>query len=462
MTNTNKGFVLGYTLMMSVVILCVITGIIYLLSSRQSTTFHIKYTTIAKTLAESGIQHALAQLRQNSVRTEGLKNIKVIVDDSNPRLKQFYEVAISTFIVPSWNDQMMVSATSYGIIGSTATDRVVRYKVNAYMKVNTLSDYFEISTKTLQIGRGLDIANADIYGYNLVFLDGNTTDDTRVNKADYFNRAENATQSWVEIGGVSGGGANQLSMKIDLPLLDEIIDRYKELAETTVPNPGYPEYNGVLGDPLCTKGYGTSLSGDIYPPANGLGVYYSRHADIIIGDPSTKTYIHGQMIFVTTHSILINGDIIKCTHNTDGLGHADSNNDGYIECFSTWGSEYAVPFASINVPTSMVGLLSGGDVEVMKLDAAGFVSDLTVHAVVMASQGAFKVVTSASPSTTATFTFLGSIMIQEGIMFSQAYVKPENRTYLYDTELKLYELPHMPYTANIVFWEGHLDKNTLK
>lgn len=446
----SKGFMLGYTMLVGALVLIVIVAIVHLLSSRQATTLHIKYSNKAFYLADSGIQHALSQIRQNATSTEGLEDIDVVIEQSDPRFEYRYKVELSTITLPQFYEQLIVSATSYGVVTLKHLNKKTTKYVHVLIQVNTLSDYFEISTKTLKIGRGLDISNADIYGYNLVFLDDDSGRTTKVNKADYFNSAQNDTQGWVEIGDVPGGGANKLGMKIDLPRLSETIFMYKDLARTTNYMQGIMNSTGLLGESNCTNNYTATISGDIYPPINGNGIYYFS-GPIVIGDPNFQTTIHGQIVFVTTETITIKGDLIK---SFDGRNHIDSDDDEHIDEFDSWDPAYAVTFASIPVPTSLLGLISGSDINVEKTDVSNIAQSIEIETLIMASEGSFTTAPNVLLNGNAVFKFLGAIMIREGISFSHIYTDPANREYNYDEDLREYGLPHMPYLANIIYYHS--------
>lgn len=265
-------------------------------------------------------------------------------------------------------------------------------------------------------------------------------------RTEYFKKVTPAYPcSWVEIGDPPQPNvvATKRQMKIDLPLLNEIIDLYKDLASKTTTYT--PNSSGLLGESNCTNGYTSTLSGDIYPPLNGNGIYYSP-GTIVIGD-SSDTTIHGQIVFVTTHTIIIKGSLVKSGEL------ADSDGDGHIQDFESWGNDYKDVFASIPVPASLLGLMSGSDILVDKKDVANVAQTITIQALIFASEGQFTVDNTVGPSLDAVFTFLGSIMMRDGIFFGHIFTS-DHRTYQYDQDLKNYGLPHMPYQANIVYYHS--------
>ena len=153
------------------------------------------------------------------------------------------------------------------------------------------------------------------------------------------------------------------------------------------------------------------------------------------------------MIFVTSEAITIKGNIKKSTWD-----HTDTDGDNHYDHFDSWTDpDYAVAFTSTPVMASLVGLFSGSNVYVEKTDAAGQAQTVDIEAVIMASNGSFSARPAVKLNSSAALDFTGSIMIRDGILLSQIYTDPLKRTYKYDTDLEEYELPHMPYIANILY-----------
>lgn len=98
--------------------------------------------------------------------------------------------------------------------------------------------------------------------------------------------------------------------------------------------------------------------------------------------------------------------------------------------------------------------MSGSDIYVDKKDSSNVAQTITIEALILASEGSFTIASGVKLNSTAVFTFLGSIMIRDGISFSQVYTDPDKRKYNYDEDLRKYGLPHMPYQANIIYYHS--------
>ena len=280
----NEGFALILVVLMSTLLLLTVLAILPRIPQSNKTSIMVERGNKALYMADSGIEAALAQLRE---------------DPNNLDIITHYEVDLGTYTVnlteSSPPPTRIVEAISIGTLKKQGNWDPPQKRIVAQIETDSPGEYFGASNSDLIIAGGTNISQGKVYAKNLTFQQSgdpiNVQSATYSDSCNYFDPGFD--QSHVQIVDANPDGNNQpwQGTAKTFPRLDDAkIDYYKNLA--------------ALGDAsgIITQDTFRNAT-DIYPPTNGHQLYFCS------GDMEIQGTIHGQIIFVSTGTIKFTGNV---------------------------------------------------------------------------------------------------------------------------------------------------------
>lgn len=346
-------------------------------------------------LAETGLFQAIGNINTDPS----------IYDPASPDSLQDvfvdYEGGKFKNIVQESHDQIVFGGYYIQTIASrTVAGKNTGIRLHSHVLVSNVAEYFWAVQGDLILAAGTDASDGKVYAYNLDFRT-DISSSTKVKKAEYGNSVYvdgvetclpkgapvcspvfTDANNYIDISEPGTHLPQYLGAPLTFPqILDSDIDRYKSLAnfgeadhhvkcdftvDSVAPNDEIHLYPpGYLAGPKADDDYSARHTND--PTEH---VYYCNNPPIKVGTPGATTYVHGQILLVTTGTIEIGGTIMNAT----GAGTLPD------------------PINSVEYGTStahQLVLMTRGDVVVNNNFHPGGAVDrtLTIHAFILAPHG---------------------------------------------------------------------------
>jgi hypothetical protein len=291
--------------------------------------------------------------------------------------------------------------------------------VIAVIETDNPGDYAMASNTELQIAGGTTLAGK-VYAKKLTFFSTGATINVKsatfTESSNYFDSSYDTTHVQVADNNPDGLKKPWKGTEKTLPRIDDTkLDYYKSLATQA----------GGLVISAANGNLNLINGSDIYPPANGSHIYFCEE-----GDMNIKGTIHGQIVFVSSGTVTLAGDV-KYDLNTPPLDQFNNP----MPPGTVTGAGF---FSSKNV---LIGV-----------NASDALGKLEINGQIIAPNGEFKATSDVNGSLATTeFTFKGSVIVKNGVNIAGVYTK--KRTYTFDPILSSNPLPNMPYMANIISWK---------
>lgn len=418
-----KGSALLIGIFLAMVLLLSIAEIVKYLGSSQKLSLKIDKGEKAFFLADSGIQDALANLRNPSF--DFTKTIEG-KDPQNPNMGKYY-VSFKPQTVLSDGTQNIVilsSGTAYGPDGQELVTR----RIQATVQTVDLGNYnfFITGDQQYQQLPGGVVLAGKVYAPKIQFVNMDATHPVKAGSITYFKGEGNLKN-------YQGNESYLLDPESSQQIIPEEIEQKKDslhLGEdkndgktllgkyynraNAADSEGNNKEAGIIKNPKEFTGGGV-----IKPPKNGQEVYFYDGSDPL----EIKGEIQGKVLFVAPNAdIKIIGDITYPTGDD----------------------------------ASKVGLFTNKDVVFDKY-AAGNDGKLEVHAQVFAPEGSFRTEESDDKTNYPqnSFEFYGSVIAKNPLLsFAMVYTGTvENRKYIFDKRLATDPFPEVFKIADIVEWK---------
>ncbi|MFH1784489.1 MAG: hypothetical protein ABH868_06300 [bacterium] len=389
-----RGFALLVIVFMGAILVITVLAIIANLPQSHKTSIIVEKSNKVLYIADSGVEAALAQLREDPNNLTTISEYKVDIGT--------YTVTLSETSPPPTR---IVTATSVGTLVTKGSWDAPTQTIVAEIETDSPGEYFGASNSDLIIAGGTDISQGKIFAKNLIFQQSGdpitVQSATYTDSCNYFDAGFDQNHVQVTEANPDGNNEPWQGTAKTFPRLDDAkMAYYMNLA------------NAGDGSGIITEDTFANAT-DIYPPTNGNHVYFCS------GDMDIQGNLHGQIVFVSTGSITFMGNV-------------------------TYGSVEDVDGNPLADPCTSAGFFSTEDV----LIDSNAPDDLSINGQIIAPYGEFK----AKPNENANnFNFSGSFIIKDGVSIAGVYTGA--RTYSFDSNLKNNPLPHLPYMANILSWK---------
>lgn len=394
LSKQEEGFALVLVVFMCTLLVLTVLAILPRIPQSNKTSIIVERGNRALYMADSGIEAALAQLREDP---NNLANIT------------HYEIDLGTYTVTltetSPPPTRIVEVISISTLVKQGNWDPPQKRIVAEIETDSPGEYFGASNSDLIIAGGTDISQGKVYSKNLIFQQSGdpivVQSATYSESCNYFDAGFD--QSHVQVLDANPDGNNEpwQGTAKTFPRLDDAkLLYYKNLAS--------------LGDGsgIITQNTFRNAT-DIYPPTNGHNLYFCS------GDMEIQGTIHGQIVFVSTGTITFTGNV-------------------------TYGAAEDINGDPLTDPCTAAGFFATEDI----LIDSNAPDDLNINGQIIAPYGEFK---AESNSGANDFTFAGSFIVKDGVNIAGVY--QGTRTYAFDNNLKNNPLPHLPYMANIISWK---------
>lgn len=353
----------------------------------------------------------------------------------------------------------------YIVVSATNTYYGKKYwmMLHSYVRVSNTGDYLMAIADEVNILDGTDASNGKVYAPKLSFDISKPGRTTRVKRAEY---VDEPLSPLAGSGNYVNPGTNNGKIEITEPsgvyrpvklpfrllfpqVLDTDIDTFKEKAHVGTANQHIKcNFSGEIFPP----GYaGGQLTNDTYPSAYtapALGWHTNDNLDKVYYCPENmyiRGEVYGQVIFVTTNTIFITGDLIK---HPDIVPPIDIPGEGFVSS-STAHEAILVTRQNVMISNNFYGAWGSRS-------PAG--AQQKIEAFILAPHGTFSAVqyTDPVPATNANNEFHDNLeLVFKGSMILS--VQPQTfsvvfatRSYTYDDDLRNHPPPYMPALAQII------------
>ncbi len=350
------GVSLTFTMVAATLSIMVIFAVVRLMQSSARQVAYLEIMGDVYSLTESGLSVAVNDLIKDPKACESGAHFRV----DTPVTGGKYRIDCARRVIPV---QRQPTLCYYITVMATRTvsGRDYSQRLHSYVEISNVTDYLYAVNGPLQIGYQTQAPRAKIYARRLMF-------ESNLNRSNSFYKAEFSELLVPPLNTMPGNGpcttgddCTQWSKTTAWPSAQ---DNGRNIVLSTPTTESPVKLPGALRFPIITQsdantyaqlaGKHTRVSNfntidwtDIYPPGyqgtipagdkyaamgfhendNKQHVYYSSD-DIHIGIPGGSTVtIHGQIIFFTTNSIFIDGNILVANDNLfpgDGLSSSST------------------------------------------------------------------------------------------------------------------------------------------
>lgn len=442
---SEKGFSLPFAVAVAAGGAILLLGLSKVLNMNTHQAVYLNGMREAFRLAESGLNSMVGQLVVNP----GLSTSDTLWYTGNPTPisgQGEYQNYVIRRDAPIPNGYYIVTCATRTISGKKFAVRL-----HSYVAISNASEYLIAVTDAATITDGIDASSGKVYAPKLTFMTDKPAVQTKVKAAEY---VETVTPNPVNPADIviteNSGQPLKLPYRITFPqVLDSDIDRYTTLAHATGTASGWVhEKCSFTGDVFPPGYYGGQDLLDSYPSSkhtdfNEDHVYYC-HNDITFNGDVT---VHGQVLFVTTNTIYIGGNLRKATGAIPGAGSS-------VNHISSSTAHEAVLITRKNVIVNTAFYPAPYTVALHLTQ--------TIEAMVLAPHGTFKANTYPDPNGgfneihgDLKFRFKGSMVTGSNPNFATTFLDAFGgtpaRTYEYDEDLLNFPPPYMPALADIRF-----------
>lgn len=333
-----KGSVLGVAFLCVLIPLGFITALVLMQKSNaQQVNSQINRDRLHQTAYESQVE-ALAKISANS----GLTTLG-LVSGHGPYADYSVKIMPITATIGTLKDVSALENSVFLVITTTLTTPVsspAPHHLTAYaiITVANAGKYFAASRQSWGVGERFNAPDADIYGRDVVIYSnavGPLISKSR--KIFYFRQATSLDMSQPspnapinEVHGVMSnryvttegaltnqGTVNQLSAEPIFPQLSPAnMAEYKTLAQSGSSNNSFFLGDSVFPDDIIARGWATNT--EIYPPGcasaacgNLSNADLKNHIYFVQGNLRIRGKVFGQVLFVATGLITVDGDLIS-------------------------------------------------------------------------------------------------------------------------------------------------------
>lgn len=405
-------------------------------------------------LAESGSSSALGQLSIDPTLTT-ITGTVAGEGEYTSYVKQVSSPSFGTFYV--------VTSASRTVGGKDFS-----CNLHTYASVVNLGEYFAAFQNEFILSPGITATNGKIYAPNVTFLiSAAVPQRTEALAVEYVytSLAKNdlvPTETWTPNQWAVSGPAGAIPITPNeifigshptTSALPRQLTTLRNLPSVT--HADLTRYRNQLGGASHIV---TQLSGDIFPPGyyTGSGLpdpldMYAGHAndnrqhvyyaegDLILGDPNSTTTVYGQVLFVATGSIILQGNIVSAAVPSFPGGGSTTNH------LSSSSAHQAVFITPKDIVIAAAALAPAGG------------ATINIQGLMYAPNGQLRVTQRVLPAVPPlNYNFVGSQI------FSGAAPNPYNlpsqfqgtRTYAYMSSLKTNPPPYLPALITIFYqWE---------
>lgn len=470
--NNQSGFTLAFAVVAAAAGVIMIIGVARLFQRSSHELNYVEATERSFVLAETGLNTAISQLIYNS-RLCSDTDVTFTAIHAYPETGPGEEFKNTCFrrAIPQNSDSFFI-ITSATV---TANGKSFSQTLYSYVGIANVAEYFAAVNGDLQISFPTDISEGKVYAQGLLTFDWDSTNsppNTFLDKAEFYGSLNpafnnNGNTNWnstytdpIKIADITNSNSpiqlanpllfpqvtpNDQAWYLSLATLTgnhTVVSNFATAADplwTDIYPPGYDDFNclGAGGCPAANTSQ--NKSGDKYlghTKDNREHVYY-YDGDIHIGKQGSTTTIHGQVLFVATGKIVIDGNVRSVWNPLDtympGAGVASS---------STAHQAVFIPGPTFNVDISS-SFYVGPGVETEYLEGLFLVPSGTIN-----------VVPYPDPDIHSRLglQFTGAMILGKQPDFRSVFTAPGGRTYSYMTSLKSNAPPYLP-SLSIIYNE---------
>jgi hypothetical protein len=368
-------------------------------------------------------------------------------------------------------------------------------EVRSYVSVADAGAYFAAFKNNGTIGRYANLPpDAKVYARNLVIVSSGAVENPTIGKIFFLNEAHdldikypfpfNPTSLFDDgkeypmfhTSDASDpahlGKVNQLNSEPLFPQVSPTYLTYLKDVATSGPHNSFFSHNVVFPDDLVPLGWASG--DDIYPPGctsdDCLGpmdnAAWKNHVYYVEGNLTISGKVHGQIIFLATGTITVNGDLIS-----DSLtgSDADSPNVVYPGCPSPCHADKTTNIGheeasnahqAILVTPSPFGILINNKISTSKTEIypvpAGYdpttppwTHTLSLEAYLLAPNGSSTVTSTDQLGS----SFIGALILSDNVNWGNYLIYPSGKGPEYMLSLSTRPPPYLPSFTKLQVWD---------